>query len=65
MNELVKCAVICQNLFSFAWNEWQANYYNPEYYMTAGQATDAAYGQLDWPWTDEDMRDELLNRYPM
>lgn len=19
---------------------------------------------LDWPWTDEDMRDEILNRYP-
>ena len=19
---------------------------------------------LDWPWTDDDMRDELMNRYP-
>ena len=22
------------------------------------------YTPADWPWTDEDMRDEIMNRYP-
>lgn len=34
---------------------------------TLMDAVIVVYGECvpqDWPWTDEDMRDEILNRYP-